>query len=374
MNSSNIEFAFHPLDAAEVAQVFVVGTGRCGSTLLSEMLRLHPQVCSLSELFSFVTDIGLQIEATFPEGLVDGPAVWAILGAQQPRLNMMLRHDIAMSEVLYDAANPAMRFSAQSGVPAICQTCLPHLSDTPDALYDELQTLVTSLPPAPIGVQYQRIFAWLAQRQGAKIWVERSGGGLRLIERLIEHFPRARFVHIMRNGPDTALSMSRHHGFKMAFAIYQLLEVLGVDPYVSGDRRWEGDLSDEQAALLPEHFSKRGFIDFDAAPPLCGHYWSGEIRLGLPVLQTLAPGRGMHLHHEDILETPTQQVHALLRFLRADPGFAAADAAIDAAWMARAAALVRTPGSQWSSLPARLREQTEHACAPGMDAVRQGGY
>jgi hypothetical protein len=30
---------------------FIIGTGRCGSTLLSRMLRLHPRVLELSELF-----------------------------------------------------------------------------------------------------------------------------------------------------------------------------------------------------------------------------------------------------------------------------------------------------------------------------------
>ena len=32
---------------------FIVGTGRCGSTVLSKMLDLHPSVAVLNELFSF---------------------------------------------------------------------------------------------------------------------------------------------------------------------------------------------------------------------------------------------------------------------------------------------------------------------------------
>jgi hypothetical protein len=38
--------------------VFVVGTGRCGSTLVSNILRAHPGVLSLSEFFTFITDLG----------------------------------------------------------------------------------------------------------------------------------------------------------------------------------------------------------------------------------------------------------------------------------------------------------------------------
>ena len=230
----------HRLDqlAQQTGQVFVIGTGRCGSTLLSNMLRQHPQILSLSELFSFVSDLGCAIADAFPEGHVSGPQLWAILAAQLPRQNLMLKHDVAMPEVLYRWQDGNSRFNAQTGVPAISQVCLPHLSDTPDTLFEQLQELVCSLPPAPIGVQYQRVFAWLAEQQGAPVWIERSGGGLRIVARLMQHFPNARFIHIVRNGSDTALSMSQHLGFRFVFAAFQLLEVLGVDPYVHPDRRW----------------------------------------------------------------------------------------------------------------------------------------
>ena len=47
-------------------QAFVVGTGRCGSTLVSNMLNLHKEVLSLSEFFAFITDLGTLIPEAFP--------------------------------------------------------------------------------------------------------------------------------------------------------------------------------------------------------------------------------------------------------------------------------------------------------------------
>ncbi len=111
--------------------MFVVGTGRCGSTLLLNMLRLHPHILSLSELFSFISDLGCQVAVAFPQGMIEGEPMWALLAAQLPRQNLMLRHDVAMPEVLYPWRAPASRFNARTGVPAISQVCLPHLSDTP---------------------------------------------------------------------------------------------------------------------------------------------------------------------------------------------------------------------------------------------------
>lgn len=51
----------------------VLSTGRCGSTVLSELIREHPQALSVSELFSSVRpqDLGEQ-EA-------DGVAFWHML-------------------------------------------------------------------------------------------------------------------------------------------------------------------------------------------------------------------------------------------------------------------------------------------------------
>lgn len=386
----------HALDevSAGLDQVFVIGTGRCGSTLTSAMLRQHSRILSLSEWFSFITDLGCAIDDVFPPGLVSGAQMWAILAARLPRQNLMLRHDIAMPEVLYpwqgnqlsgtgkpgmlqpghestsnEPTRSAPRFSAQSGVPAISQVSLPHISDEPDALFDALQAVVCELPPAPVGVQYQRVFAWLAEQQHATVWVERSGGGLRILARLMQHFPRARFVHIVRDGADTALSMSVHRGFRFVFAAFQLLEVLGVDPYVSSDRRWEGDLSDEQASLLPEHFTKQAFLDFSTPPPMCGHYWSGEICHGMTLLQDLPAERLLTIRYEDLLQQAAQTATAMLRFIRRGEF----DVVADGEWVQQVVAMIRQPTSSWQNISPRLREQTVHACRPGVVALAKAG-
>ncbi|MFG2525973.1 sulfotransferase [Streptomyces sp. NPDC048527] len=52
---------------------FVVGTGRSGSTALSEILRLHPAVLSLSELLATIEPGAL------PEEPLDGEEFWEIL-------------------------------------------------------------------------------------------------------------------------------------------------------------------------------------------------------------------------------------------------------------------------------------------------------
>src|SRR5262249_60770926 len=53
--------------------VIVVSTGRCGSTMLSNMLRLNPEILSLSEFFS------LLMPDPFPAGELDAAAYWRLL-------------------------------------------------------------------------------------------------------------------------------------------------------------------------------------------------------------------------------------------------------------------------------------------------------
>ena len=94
---------------------FVVGTGRCGSTLLSDALALHSDVLSLSELLA-----GLG-PAAFPEGTISGQEFWALLTSRAGLASRLLRIHAEPSEVLYPV-DGGRRFDRASGVPSISIT------------------------------------------------------------------------------------------------------------------------------------------------------------------------------------------------------------------------------------------------------------
>ena len=52
------------------APVFIVSTGRCGSTMLSNMVNLHPRMLSVSEFFSSLAD------GAFQGGRMGGEALY----------------------------------------------------------------------------------------------------------------------------------------------------------------------------------------------------------------------------------------------------------------------------------------------------------
>ncbi|UPY34878.1 sulfotransferase [Sediminicoccus sp. KRV36] len=344
---------------ATLPPVFILGTGRCGSTLLSQFLAMHPDILSLSELWVFMTDLGGRIAESFPEAEIDGPALWQLLAGIYPRQTLMLREDVMMEEALY-RPGPGRRFTKESGIPAIAATTLPHLSTNPDALFDRLASLAADLPAAPFGVTFTALFDRLRDAMGARLWVERSGGSLRIARRLREAFPTARFVHILRDGRDTALSISRHHGFRMVLAAAQMTEILGVDPYESADRGDEADLPDALLPYLPERFDAE-FFRADATPlPLCGLYWSGEVRSGLAELAGLGPDQLLTLRYEEILEQPVAALDRFFRFImKGDHG-------LD---LEACAAMIRRPRADWRSLPEAEAAALEKACAAGFAAL-----
>jgi hypothetical protein len=345
--------------------IFIVGTGRCGSTMLSNMLRQHPYILSISELFSFVCDIGGRIPDLFPQEPIDGHRFWELISAITPRVSLALRHGVAMPEVLYPHDSPGARYSSETGVPAVLQVALPHLTDDHDALFDELREPVSSQPLAPIRAHYEHLFGWLQRRFGKRVWIERSGGAFVIIEPLYATFPDARFIHIVRDGRDTAISMREHVGFRLFLLMSMLTEMLGVDPHESTDRTNIDRVPPPLRAFLPESFDVDAFRDYRVPLALCGGLWSQQIGNGLNILGGLPTERVLTLRYEDFLTDAGTQLDRLAAFL--DEEF------VDKDWSARCAAGVRQPRSSWRALPEADARELTAACQPGFDLLRGAG-
>lgn len=344
---------------------FIIGTGRCGSTLLSNLIRQHPAICSLSEFFSLASDLGGRNPELFPAAPLSGEAFWEMIGRGYARTNLMIRHKVEMPEVIYPFDAPGARFTREGGVPLISQTTLPHLTEDCDALYDEVGAFVRALPEAPIRHHYDALFGWLRDRFGRKVWIERSGAIFNILGRIHETFPEARYIHIVRDGRNTALSMNDHRGFRMFVLGQFLADSLGVDPYYDDNRDKLKRLPRQYRAFLPECFDAQAFEAFRFPISLMGRLWSGQILQGLQILDTLPAERLLSIRYEDLVADPRQELHRLATFL--GPDF------VDEAWLAAATRLVRPARSQWEGLDEATRKALDAACGPGFDALAARG-
>lgn len=339
--------------ARPIAPVLILSTGRCGSTMVSDLLSRHPAVLSLSEFF---VPLGA---AAFAWQRPGGERMWRTLSRQSRPLHAMLKDGKVVEENLYRFEAPGARFRP-GDLPPILAVTLPHLTDRPEALFDALEPLVRGRPRLPLDEHYRRLFGDLMARFGRRVWVERSGGSLMHAAKLLRLFPEARVVHVFRDGRDTAISMSRHHNFRVLLGAILEVRRLGFDaqraflkPRGSRLDHWINELA---FRLLD--------VDRLAARPTLpdfGAFWSDLERVGRRVLGALPPERVLSLRFEDLQAAPRESLAALIRFI--DPSLE------DAAWLDEVAAIPRAARSKHLALPAAERQALTEACAPGLELL-----
>ncbi len=311
---------------------FIVGTGRCGSTLLSKMLRENEQVASLFEYFS-----GLDRKQCFAREPLDAETFTALLCDVHPITAMVLARGYRVAEVAYPFDVPGARYSRESGLPFVLGATLSSLPvENPDAFYDEVRAFLSTLPPRPAADQHLALFEWIAKRLGKSVWVERSGGSIDLLDPLNALFPDARFLHIHRAGEEAALSMREHHVYRLGLSL-----MFGLRPAPSREDE------DEISRLL------------ESRPPAeyFGRAWTDQLLRGFRALRNLDAHQYREVRFEDLIAHPRDALAEIAEFLELpDP---------DGSWPGRAAALVQgVPPTRAGQLPDEERARLEQACRP----------
>jgi putative sulfotransferase len=319
--------------------------------MVSDLLRAHSDVLSLSQFF-------IQLYGPrFQEGLLDGSQFWQLLSAANPYITMMLRHGLTFPQFLYPVSTTS-RYTLETGIPGILGTALPYLTDDYETVYDELQLAVSEFPPDSIDGHYTRLFAWLKRRFGRKVCVERSGISLPLVPELARLFPDAKFLHIARDGRACALSMSRHHGFRLMAILMLLKEALGIDPTTSNDRTKIDALSKDLQRLLPENFDIDVYQAYDIPIEVFGKMWSQLMITGVRSLLALPEEQVMTISYEQLLAEPERYMKQMMTFI--DPSLPTDG------WISSTSTLIRQTASPIAG-KFTLEEDSalETACSPG---------
>jgi hypothetical protein len=327
--------------------------------MLSRLLRLHPDVLSLSEFFGIARLASGGGPKGVPAGDLTGAQLWRLLASTFPPLDAMIAAGLRTSEMAY----PGGRFTTDTGIPLVSQYMLPVLRpEDPDGLFDLLAAEIPTWPQRPAAEQYLALFGYLAELLDRPVVVERSASSLQLIPVLHRLFPQARFVHLYRNGPDCALSMSKHPAFRREILALGAMRSTGLPP---------GTPLHEVDAALPERL--RGMISppFNAArlreypipvEVFARDRWSAMIQVGAAALRELPRGSWTGMRYEDLLRDPGAS-------LRGFAEFAGMDARED--WLEQASDAIdpsRVGAAEAELDPAAL-ERVRAACEPGVRAL-----
>jgi putative sulfotransferase len=333
--------------------------------MLSNMLREHPKVLSISEFFSHVADQSPMVVKRFSSAEPSGFEFWERLSTIHPAMRLAAVHHLEPPECIYPLDDPTSRFTRETGVPAILIATLPHLTEAPDALFDLLREEVNSWPQLPIAEHYARLFGWLMNHFNREVWIERSAGSIDTAPSMLSMFPEARFIHIVRDGRDASLSMREHLAFRLVYAALSLKQVLGVNPYLSTDRSRIEFVPPDLKAFLPESYDADAIRASRMPFTFFGDLWSQQTVRGLNFLSSLPAGQVLHVRYEDILAAPKSRLDTVAAFL--------GNEFVDDVWTARCATTVRKPNSTWRDIPEGEARALTEACRPGFELLRGVG-
>ncbi len=314
---------------------FVVGTGRCGSTLLTTMLAKHPDVLVLSEFF-----VTLDRKSVFSRVPISGREFAELIDREHFVVPPLRRRMIESSENLGDVPEAER-------VPALMVSTIPMNSDRPLELYAELLDAVRRFPTQSPPEHYTDLFAWLLDTTGKTLWIERSGPSAEYMPELVELYPRAKYVHLHRDGPEAAMSMAHNPYFQLVASFYydpptreELLGTeYGMDTITGTDtlsRRLRPDY------LAPERF---------------GAYWSYELTMLYKALAKLDADQVLDVRYEDLIARPREVLERVSAFheLPSRPD-----------WIDEAAALIsRSPSTHLSELEQDDLEALRRSCETG---------
>ena len=302
--------------------IFVVSSGRAGSTLLARMIHRHPRLLVASDIFEPVGEIPY-----FDRGRrVSGQEFFRVLSAPSFKQRIAYWRSRPTDELLHLPADDRM-------VSLLFCYTLPFLTGgNPTSLYGELEAAASSWPEDSMPGHLIHVFAWLRDRYGKDLWVERTGGSLPHMRRIIETWPDAKIVHNYRDCRETAISM-------MTGSFFRLYLELEKNPDL-GD--WDESYTpplEEMGAML-----NRWVVDAAAA------------------LEEVPAERRLNIAFEDLLDDPEATLLRLSGFIqgREEPS------PEDVAWARGESAVIRPPSRKFPALPDAKQRRLSQACAEGL--------
>lgn len=320
---------------------FVIGTGRCGSTLLSTLLSMHPDALVLSEYLS-----SCHPEQGWPStGNISGQEFAGILTRFNGIVVMYLNRDILFPEILGDMEAEKDPNKKVAMIPTAMLTAMPFLSKDPAALLQEVVAQSISHPEQTLRQHFLDINDWLRKKFNKSFWIERSGMSTNMFREIRAVFPDARFVHIYRDGEECALSMRDL-----------------IDTQIKVSYNYDPPSEAELKQSLNLNLSKEDdpiCRRIDNLPPVeeFGSFWSYGIEKFYAEMPYLRPEQLLTVKYENLLNNPRETLERIAAHFNMPERDG---------WIEQAEKYIRLPlKTRADKLPAEDRKRLTKACEAG---------
>jgi putative sulfotransferase len=326
---------------SELERCLILSSGRCGSTLLSELIATEPETLSVQESL-----VNRELDYWASDAKMAGSEYWSLLSSPGLQWEAAVRIGAITGEFRYPATD---RWGGNlAALPPIAAVTLPAISADPDSLFDLLEARVPGFPAQTLAQHHVMFLDFLASLQQRRRWVERSGGSSSLAAALLGKISFEKVVYLTRELAATASSMSRHSEFQFSIIRAELLFRCGFDPYrefarrrardgaahAGGAQTSDGQVPAGMQCLLPEQITVETLTERGGGVEHHKLAWVGMSYAAEAALTRYPPRQLLRMRYEDLVAAPEEQLTRLAEFLGfADP----------AGWAARSADQVRQP-------------------------------
>ncbi len=321
--------------------IFVVGTGRSGTNMLRDLLNLHPQVYIPQETH------------------------WL------PKMHEFFGGGRYPCEDFVDIVERTFYHDGMSMIDYI----LEDFEMTKPELWERVAAVLPDRAHTTVEEVNRAIYEELARAKGKHVWGDKTpeyGFYMGLIREL---WPEARFVHVVRDGRDVALSMSRHEGFQrmVELGIINWVPVSFDHYYRSGERNgvdaeavlrtvWDR-LPAPVRGAVKRALASRPRQEPAEPPPLDDYIrlWERRLRRIADEAKRVDTDRYLEIRYEDVLAEPRSMLERIVAFLSLNE---------DARWLDDAEATLRRDNTR----KVRDAAQHEHLTALARETLEAWGY
>ena len=183
--------------------IFIISSGRTGSTFIAETLNKHKKICVISELIE-----PLKKMEFFEKKNISGKTFYEIISKPCMKERIQAWRIKKTKELKFLP-------KSDKDVSLLNAYCLPSLFKNTVSLTIEIKKYFENIKKDKSYKILIKFFEFLKKKTKKKIWIERTGGSSMHIKKILELYPNAKIIHIRRNCFDTILSMQKHLMFKM---------------------------------------------------------------------------------------------------------------------------------------------------------------
>ncbi len=338
--------------------VFIISTGRCGSTMLARMLRCNSSWLVIDEFF---TTFRGGVDQSRP---IDRRAfIKKLVSPISPRF--VTRHFLDIEAALGRQAEeltyrrrPDARYDVYD-CPCVLAVTLPSISNEPEVELDRLVAHADEPSPRRPFVDHALdLFDRWRIEMGKAVWIERSGWSTPYMDLVRQRAPETRFVYLRRDPAETVLSMATHPYFVLIGEIRTILARHGIDiDTLALGAHWLRDpilvtyVKFLQPAFgLPWRFDAYyGPAGYEKRLEVACDLYLEATRRAERFVASLPSDRVISVDYEDLVDDVAPELARIARFIGREAG--------DNAWAREAVAIPSRRPSKFATLAPDLAER-----------------